>query len=43
VVIHHARNDAGDISTRIVSDGEISLHPPGMAVSAKDFLAGVGA
>lgn len=43
VVIHHGRNDTGDISTRIVSDGEISLHPPGMAVSAKDFLAGVGA
>jgi Uma2 family endonuclease len=43
VVIHHARNDAGDISTRIVSDGEITLHPPGIAVAAKDFLAGVEA
>ena len=27
----------GEIATRIVSDGEISLHPPGMA-SATDFL-----
>ena len=43
VVIHHGRNDTRDISTRIVSDGEISLYPPGMAVSVKDFLAGVGA
>lgn len=39
VVIHHARNDAGNISTSIVSDGEISLHPPGFAVAAKELLA----
>jgi Uma2 family endonuclease len=27
-IIHHARNEAGDISTRIVSDGVLSLDPP---------------
>ena len=29
VVIHHARNETGDISTRIVTDGEISLDTAG--------------
>ena len=38
VVIHHARNETGDISTRIVSDGEINLEPPGMIVPVKQFL-----
>jgi len=38
VVIHHARNETGDISTRIVTDGEISLTPPGMAVSVQELL-----
>ena len=38
VVIHHARNETGDISTRIVTDGEISLVPPGMAVAARELL-----
>jgi Uma2 family endonuclease len=38
VVIHHARNETGDISTRIVTDGEISLVPPGMAVGARELL-----
>ena len=38
VVIHHARNETGDIATRIVSDGEISLVPPGMAVAARELL-----
>jgi Uma2 family endonuclease len=38
VVIHHARNETGDISTRIVSDGEISLQPPGMTVPVREFL-----
>jgi Uma2 family endonuclease len=38
VVIHHARNETGDISTRIVTDGEISLVPPGMAVAERELL-----
>ena len=38
VVIHHTRNETGDISTRIVTDGEISLVPPGMAVAARELL-----
>jgi Uma2 family endonuclease len=37
-VIHHARRETGDISTRIVSDGEISLVPPGLAVGARELL-----
>ena len=39
VVIHHARSETGDISTRIVTDGEISLAPPGMVVAARELLA----
>ncbi len=38
VVIHHARNDTGDISTRIVTDGKISLQPPGMTIPVKQLL-----
>jgi Uma2 family endonuclease len=32
VVVHHQRNDGGDITTRIVHDGDIVLNPPGMTV-----------
>jgi Uma2 family endonuclease len=38
VVIHHARNETGDIATRIVTEGEISLVPPGMAVAVRELL-----
>jgi len=38
VVIHHARSETGDIATRIVTDGEISLVPPGIAVTVRGLL-----
>jgi Uma2 family endonuclease len=38
VVIHHARNDTGDISTRISSSGEITLAPPGIVLEVGQLL-----
>ncbi len=38
VVVHHQRNPAGDIATRIASDGDIALTPPGMTVSVNALL-----
>lgn len=38
VVVHHRRNDGGDIATRIVHDGEIILSPPGMTVPVVALL-----
>jgi Uma2 family endonuclease len=38
VVVHHQRNDGGDIATRIVHDGEIALTPPGMTVPVVALL-----
>jgi hypothetical protein len=38
VVIHHGRSETGDITTRILTDGEISLVPPGMAVAVRELL-----
>ena len=32
VVVHHRRNEGGDIATRILHEGEITLDPPGMTV-----------
>ena len=31
--VHHARDDAGVITSRVVSDGTITLDPPGISVS----------
>jgi len=38
VVIHHARNDTGAISTRISSSGEINLAPPGIVLEVAQLL-----
>ena len=38
VVVHHRRNDGGDIATRIAHDGDIVLTPPGMAVPVLALL-----
>jgi Uma2 family endonuclease len=38
VVVHHQRNQAGGIETRIVHDGDVVLEPPGFAVSAGALL-----
>ena len=40
-IIHHRRDEAGEISTRIVRDGVIALDPPGLVVTGV-FVAGVG-
>jgi hypothetical protein len=32
-VIHHQRDDAGNISTRIIREGAIRLEPPGIELS----------
>jgi Uma2 family endonuclease len=42
VVIHHARSQHGDISTRIASSGVIDLTPPGMTVPVSELLPEIG-
>ncbi|MGH6816893.1 MAG: Uma2 family endonuclease [Hyphomicrobiaceae bacterium] len=37
-VIHHARNETGEIATRIVHEGEIDLTPPGILVPVERFF-----
>jgi Uma2 family endonuclease len=38
VVVHHRRNDGGDIATRIARDGDVALDPPGIAVPVLALL-----
>lgn len=38
-VIHHARDEAGGIATRIVSEGALRLDPPGLAFRVEDLFA----
>jgi Uma2 family endonuclease len=38
VVIHHARDEDGKISTRIMSAGQLDLAPPGMTVPVRELL-----
>jgi len=42
VVVHHARDGGGKISTRIASDGEIDLAPPGITVPVAELLPDLG-
>jgi Uma2 family endonuclease len=42
VVIHHARGEAGKISTLIASSGEIDLTPPGMTAPVAELLPEIG-
>ena len=42
VVIHHARSEGGDISTRIASSGEVDLTPPGMKIPVAELLPEIG-
>jgi Uma2 family endonuclease len=37
LVIHHARGEGDDILTRIVTEGAITLDPPGLAVALADI------
>jgi Uma2 family endonuclease len=39
VVVHHARNSAGDIVTRIAGSGEIDMEPPGLVVPVQHLLS----
>jgi Uma2 family endonuclease len=38
VVVHHQRNNRGTLDTRIVSEGQIELSPPGMSVAFAALL-----
>ena len=37
-VTHHRRDDAGDISTRILRDGALILDPPGLSIEVSGLL-----
>jgi Uma2 family endonuclease len=38
VVVHHQRNERGTLDTRIVSEGDLELSPPGMTVTFAALL-----
>lgn len=38
-VVHHRRNEAGDIATQILRAGALALDPPGIAVEVEVFFA----
>jgi Uma2 family endonuclease len=38
LVIHHARGEADVVATRIISEGNISLDPPGIELQVRDLL-----
>jgi Uma2 family endonuclease len=38
VVVHHARDETGHIATRILSDGDVTFDPPGIAIAVKPLL-----
>jgi len=40
-VIHHARADGGEITTRIARDGAVRLDPPGIALDAAGRFQGL--
>jgi Uma2 family endonuclease len=42
LIIHHARGDGDVIATRIVSDGVLSLDPPGIELMAADLFPASG-
>ena len=37
--IHHARAEDGVITTRILTEGEVRLHPPGIAIALEAVFA----
>jgi Uma2 family endonuclease len=41
VVIHHRRSEAGEIEARIVSEGSLTLDPPGLAIDVSDIFHGL--
>ena len=36
-VVHHRRGDGDRIETRLIAEGRIDLHPPGINVAVEDF------
>src|SRR6478672_6750335 len=38
VIVHHARDEDGKIATRIISNGQLDLAPPGMTVPVHELL-----
>jgi len=38
VVVHHDRDDGGEISTRILKTGDLDLTPPGFTVPVRELL-----
>jgi Uma2 family endonuclease len=38
-VAHHRRDEAGEIATLILRDGELVLDPPGMTVAVEEFFS----
>ena len=38
VVVHHARGQAGEIATRILTAGDVDLTPPGLSVPVLELL-----
>lgn len=38
-VVHHQRCDDGDIKTRLIAEGRITLDPPGIEIAIEDFYA----
>jgi Uma2 family endonuclease len=41
VVVHHVRDEDGQIATRIMSNGQLDLAPPGMTVPVQELLPAV--
>lgn len=39
MVVHHARGGGGDIITRVVTEGTITLDPPGLEIAVEDIYA----
>ena len=39
VVIHHRRGDEGRIEVEVLSDGSLTLDPPGLAIDILDIFA----
>jgi Uma2 family endonuclease len=38
VVVHHVRDDAAKIATRILNDGQLDLTPPGLTLPVRELL-----
>jgi hypothetical protein len=39
VVMHHHRDEAGDVGIRFLREGKLSFDPPGLAIEIADLFA----